>query len=117
MALSFLSVQHIQSMFVRRESLVPPNGKMCQLINCVCHLWMVHPMFVPHCWTVYHITGVKPCLNHFYILYARAVADVHKAHVGFLKFCFTYAPPNKVSAVGWYNFVNTLVVFELCVFD
>ena len=36
MTLLFLPAQHIQSMFVRIESLVPPNGKLCELINYVC---------------------------------------------------------------------------------
>ena len=39
--LLFLPTQHIQSMFVRIESLVLPNGKMCQLITYVCKPWIV----------------------------------------------------------------------------
>ena len=56
MALPFLPAQHIQSTFVRIESLVPPNGKMLKLINYVCQPWIELPVFVLHCWTVYHIT-------------------------------------------------------------
>ena len=40
--------QHILSMFLRIESLVPPNGKMLKLINYVCLPWIELP--------VYHIT-------------------------------------------------------------
>ena len=36
MALSFLPDQYIQSMIVRIESLLPPNGKMCEMFNCIC---------------------------------------------------------------------------------
>ena len=35
----------MQSMFVRIESLVPQNGKMCELINYVCQPWIEHPVF------------------------------------------------------------------------
>ena len=56
MVLSFLSAQNIQSMFIRIESLVPPNRKMCELITYICSPGIDHPMFVPHCWTVYNIT-------------------------------------------------------------
>ena len=54
--LPFLSAKLLQSMFVRIESLVPPNGKMCDLINYVCQPWIEHPVFDARCWTVYHIT-------------------------------------------------------------
>ena len=27
-----------------------------QIDNYVCQPWIEHPVFVPHCWTVYHIT-------------------------------------------------------------
>ena len=56
MTLPLLPAQHIQSMYVRTESLVLPNGNLCELINYVCQLWIEHPVFVPHCWTVYNIT-------------------------------------------------------------
>ena len=45
MAIQYLSTQHTQSVFVRIESQVPPNGKMCELINYVCQLWIKHPLF------------------------------------------------------------------------
>ena len=45
-----------ESMFVRIESIVPPNGKMCEMIDYVCQPWIEHPAFVPHGWTVYNIT-------------------------------------------------------------
>ena len=32
------------------------KGKMYELLNCVCQSWIEHPVFVPHCWTVYNIT-------------------------------------------------------------
>ena len=76
MALPFLPAQHIQSMFVRTESLVLPNGKMCKLINYVCQPWIKHPVFVPHCWTVYiqHHSLFQPLqvgaiLAHFLTVY------------------------------------------------
>ena len=56
MAFPFLHAQHIQSTFVRIESLVQPNGEMCELINYVCQPCIEHPVFVTHCWTVYNIT-------------------------------------------------------------
>ena len=31
------------SMFVRTETLLPPNEKMCELINYVCQPWIEHP--------------------------------------------------------------------------
>ena len=56
MALPFLPARHIQTMFIKTESLVLPNGKICELINYICQLLIEHPVFVPHCWTVNHIT-------------------------------------------------------------
>ena len=44
-----------QSMLVRRESLVPPNGKTREIINYVCQSWSEH-LVVRHCWTMKHIT-------------------------------------------------------------
>ena len=35
--------------FVRIESLMPTNVKICELINYACQLWIEHPVFVPHC--------------------------------------------------------------------
>ena len=51
--LPFLPAEHIQSMFVRIESLVPPNGERCELINYFFQPWVEHPVFVAHCWTEY----------------------------------------------------------------
>ena len=56
MCTQYIPAQHIQSMFDSIESLVLPNGKMCELINCVCQPWIEHPVFVTHCMTVYNIT-------------------------------------------------------------
>ena len=56
MALPFLPAQHIQSTFVGIESLVPQNGKMCELINYVFQSRIEHTVFVTHCWTMYHTT-------------------------------------------------------------
>ena len=36
MVFPFLPAQHIQLMFIRIESLVPPYGKMCELIVYIC---------------------------------------------------------------------------------
>ena len=54
--LPFLSAQHIQSMFVRIEPLVPPRRNLGELITYVCQPWIEHPMFGPHCWSVYNST-------------------------------------------------------------
>ena len=56
MTLTFWPVQHIQSVFVRIEPPTPPKGNMRELINYVCQSSIEHPLFVPHCWTVYHPT-------------------------------------------------------------
>ena len=40
--------------FVRIESLVLPNGKTCELIYVYVDL-LVYQVFVPHCWTLWHI--------------------------------------------------------------
>ena len=47
MALSILPAQHIKSMFFKIESLVLPNGNMCEFVNYVCQPWIEHPVFVP----------------------------------------------------------------------
>ena len=40
MVLPFLPAQDIKSMFIGIEYLVPPNGKMSELINYVCQTWI-----------------------------------------------------------------------------
>ena len=57
MALLFLPAQHILSMFVRIESLVLSNGKMCEFIN-----YIRNQVVVFHCWTVY-ITSVSAIIG------------------------------------------------------
>ena len=60
MTLPFLPAQHIQSMFVRIESLVPPNGEMCELINYVWQPWIEHSFCSPLLDSVQHRSLVQP---------------------------------------------------------
>ena len=64
MALPFLPFQHIQSKFVRIESLVSPIGKMHKLINYICQPWIEQSVFVPHCWTVYNIKANSAIIDY-----------------------------------------------------
>ena len=57
MTLPFLPAQHIQSMFVKIESLVPPNGKMCEFIIYVCQPWIEHYIITVQCHSIPRKTG------------------------------------------------------------
>ena len=50
MALPFLPAHHKESMFISIESIVPPNGKMCEF-NMFLYFyqpWIEHPVFFPN---------------------------------------------------------------------
>ena len=47
---------YLHSTYNRCLSGEVPSFARWELINYVCQLWIEHPVFVPHCWTIYNIT-------------------------------------------------------------
>ena len=118
MALPFLSAQHKQSMFVRIEPLVPPNGKMYQLINSVCLPWIEHPVFVPtvgQCTTrhsVHAIIGggrfvsfsLSPVPDRLYVLF---VVTFHRGILlGIISYCI-------VETLNYANIMSVIIYYLL----